>query len=136
MLLNYVSALHLAGEQFMQNPGPTSGMSEQYSRGPPGPMGNMQLGHRQQYGPYGPGYDRRYELLPELLHDTFAMCSRSLALIPTICNINFLILIVNRDIPTIVIIFREEKRELMWPVPPQQERRNYFSEKKKKKNSS
>ncbi|XP_034157369.2 AT-rich interactive domain-containing protein 1A [Pangasianodon hypophthalmus] len=51
-----------AGEQFM-NPGqgPSSGMSEQYNRGPPGPIGNMQLGHRQQYGPYGPGYDRRQE---------------------------------------------------------------------------
>ncbi len=44
-----------AGEQFMQ-PGPNSGMGEQYNRGPPGPMGNMQMGQRQQY-PYG--YDRR-----------------------------------------------------------------------------
>ncbi|XP_060760958.1 AT-rich interactive domain-containing protein 1A isoform X2 [Neoarius graeffei] len=50
------------GEQFM-NPGqgPSSGMSEQYNRGPPGPISNMQLGHRQQYGPFGPGYDRRQE---------------------------------------------------------------------------
>uniref|UniRef100_A0A8C2X654 AT-rich interaction domain 1A n=1 Tax=Cyclopterus lumpus TaxID=8103 RepID=A0A8C2X654_CYCLU len=47
-----------AGEQFMQ-PGPNSGMAEQYNRGPPGPMGsNMQMGQRQQY-PYG--YDRRPE---------------------------------------------------------------------------
>lgn len=38
-------------------PGPNSGMGEQYNRGPPGPMGNMQMGQRQQY-PYG--YDRRY----------------------------------------------------------------------------
>ncbi|GLD70995.1 AT-rich interactive domain-containing protein 1A-like protein [Lates japonicus] len=46
-----------AGEQFMP-PGPNSGMGEQYNRGPPGPMGNMQMGQRQQY-PYG--YDRRQE---------------------------------------------------------------------------
>ncbi|XP_029298531.1 AT-rich interactive domain-containing protein 1A isoform X2 [Cottoperca gobio] len=46
-----------AGEQFMQ-PGPNSGMGEQYNRGPPGPMGNMQMGQRPQY-PYG--YDRRPE---------------------------------------------------------------------------
>uniref|UniRef100_A0A7N8WQU0 AT rich interactive domain 1Ab (SWI-like) n=1 Tax=Mastacembelus armatus TaxID=205130 RepID=A0A7N8WQU0_9TELE len=44
-------------EQFMP-PGPNSGMGEQYNRGPPGPMGNMQMGQRQQY-PYG--YDRRQE---------------------------------------------------------------------------
>lgn len=64
MLLDFASALHLAGEQFM-NPGqgPSSGMSEQYNRGPPGPIGNVQLGHRQQYGPYGAGYERRYETL-------------------------------------------------------------------------
>ncbi|KAK2887288.1 hypothetical protein Q8A67_015516 [Cirrhinus molitorella] len=50
-----------AGEQFMSpGQGPNSGMSEQYNRGPPGPMGNMQMGQRQQY-PYGPGYDRRPE---------------------------------------------------------------------------
>ncbi|KAF7686229.1 AT-rich interactive domain-containing protein 1A [Silurus meridionalis] len=51
-----------AGEQFM-NPGQghSSGLNEQYNRGPPGHIGNMQLGHRQQYGPYGPGYDRRQE---------------------------------------------------------------------------
>uniref|UniRef100_A0A3B4YBD3 AT-rich interaction domain 1A n=1 Tax=Seriola lalandi dorsalis TaxID=1841481 RepID=A0A3B4YBD3_SERLL len=42
-------------KQFMP-PGPNSGMGEQYNRGPPGPMGNMQLGQRQQY-PYG--YDRQ-----------------------------------------------------------------------------
>ncbi|XP_061616536.1 AT-rich interactive domain-containing protein 1A isoform X4 [Phyllopteryx taeniolatus] len=46
-----------AGEQFMP-PGPNSGMGEQYNRGPPGPMGNLPLGQRQQY-PYG--YDRRQE---------------------------------------------------------------------------
>uniref|UniRef100_A0A7N6B3T9 ARID domain-containing protein n=1 Tax=Anabas testudineus TaxID=64144 RepID=A0A7N6B3T9_ANATE len=46
-----------AGEQFMP-PGPNSGMGEQYNRGPPGPMGNMQMGQRQQY-PYG--FDRRQE---------------------------------------------------------------------------
>lgn len=46
-----------AGEQFMP-PGPNSAMGEQYNRGPPGPMGNMPMGQRQQY-PYG--YDRRQE---------------------------------------------------------------------------
>ncbi|XP_061597203.1 LOW QUALITY PROTEIN: AT-rich interactive domain-containing protein 1A [Cololabis saira] len=46
-----------AGEQFMTS-GPNSGMGEQYNRGPPGPMGNMPMGQRQQY-PYG--YDRRAE---------------------------------------------------------------------------
>ncbi|XP_017293478.1 AT-rich interactive domain-containing protein 1A isoform X2 [Kryptolebias marmoratus] len=46
-----------AGEQFM-SPGPNSGMGEQYNRGPPGPMGNMPMGQRQQY-PYG--YERRQE---------------------------------------------------------------------------
>ncbi|KAM7383820.1 hypothetical protein PAMA_011267 [Pampus argenteus] len=46
-----------AGEQFMP-PGPNSGIGEQYNRGPPGPMANMQMGQRQQY-PYG--YDRRQE---------------------------------------------------------------------------
>ncbi|KAI4873030.1 hypothetical protein NFI96_028193 [Prochilodus magdalenae] len=50
-----------AGEQFMTpGQGPNSGMGEQYNRGPPGPMGNMQMGQRQQY-PYGPGFDRRQE---------------------------------------------------------------------------
>ncbi|XP_067217946.1 AT-rich interactive domain-containing protein 1A isoform X2 [Chanodichthys erythropterus] len=50
-----------AGEQFMSpSQGPNSGMSEQYNRGAPGPMGNMPMGQRQQY-PYGPGYDRRPE---------------------------------------------------------------------------
>ncbi|XP_028820122.1 AT-rich interactive domain-containing protein 1A isoform X2 [Denticeps clupeoides] len=50
-----------AGEQFM-SPGqaPNSGMAEQYNRAPPGPMGNMPMGQRQQY-PYGPGYERRPE---------------------------------------------------------------------------
>ncbi|XP_015238245.1 PREDICTED: AT-rich interactive domain-containing protein 1A-like isoform X2 [Cyprinodon variegatus] len=46
-----------AGEQFMP-PNPNSGMGEQYNRGPPGPMGAMPMGQRQQY-PYG--YDRRQE---------------------------------------------------------------------------
>uniref|UniRef100_A0A8C6PA10 AT-rich interaction domain 1A n=1 Tax=Nothobranchius furzeri TaxID=105023 RepID=A0A8C6PA10_NOTFU len=46
-----------AGEQFMP-PGPNSGMGEQYNRGPPGPMGNIPMGQRQQY-PYG--FDRRQE---------------------------------------------------------------------------
>ncbi|KAM9737644.1 AT-rich interactive domain-containing protein 1A isoform 2-T2 [Menidia menidia] len=46
-----------AGEQFMP-PGPNSGLGEQYNRGPPGPIGNMPMGQRQQY-PYG--YDRRQE---------------------------------------------------------------------------
>ncbi|XP_041867946.1 AT-rich interactive domain-containing protein 1A isoform X2 [Melanotaenia boesemani] len=46
-----------AGEQFMP-PGPNSAIGEQYNRGPPGPMGNMPMGQRQQY-PYG--YDRRQE---------------------------------------------------------------------------
>ncbi|XP_051519086.1 AT-rich interactive domain-containing protein 1A-like isoform X1 [Myxocyprinus asiaticus] len=48
-----------AGEQFMSpGQGPNSGVGEQYNRGPPGPISNMQMGQRQQY-PYGPGYDRR-----------------------------------------------------------------------------
>uniref|UniRef100_A0A8C2GRQ6 AT rich interactive domain 1Ab (SWI-like) n=1 Tax=Cyprinus carpio TaxID=7962 RepID=A0A8C2GRQ6_CYPCA len=48
-----------AGEQFMSpGQGPNSGIAEQYNRGPPGPMGNMPMGQRQQY-PYGPGYERR-----------------------------------------------------------------------------
>ncbi|XP_038158606.1 AT-rich interactive domain-containing protein 1A isoform X1 [Cyprinodon tularosa] len=46
-----------AGEQFMP-PNPNSSMGEQYNRGPPGPMGAMPMGQRQQY-PYG--YDRRQE---------------------------------------------------------------------------
>ncbi|RXM99815.1 AT-rich interactive domain-containing protein 1A, partial [Acipenser ruthenus] len=49
------------GEQFMSpGQGPNSGMTEQYNRPPPGSMGNMAMGQRQQY-PYGPGYDRRQE---------------------------------------------------------------------------
>ncbi|MEQ2218261.1 hypothetical protein XENOCAPTIV_000625 [Xenoophorus captivus] len=43
--------------QFMP-PNPNSGMGEQYNRGPPGPMGNMPMGQRQQY-PYG--YERRHD---------------------------------------------------------------------------
>lgn len=82
MSLHYSSALCLAGEQLMNaGQGPSSGMSEQYNRGPPGPIGNMQLGHRQQYGPFGPGYERRYKLLAELRKDTFAVCSLHLTLI-------------------------------------------------------
>uniref|UniRef100_A0A3Q3IY69 ARID domain-containing protein n=1 Tax=Monopterus albus TaxID=43700 RepID=A0A3Q3IY69_MONAL len=43
------------GEQFLPaSQGPSSGM------GPPGAMGTMPMGPRQQY-PYGPGYDRRSE---------------------------------------------------------------------------
>uniref|UniRef100_A0A3B3QA81 AT-rich interaction domain 1A n=1 Tax=Paramormyrops kingsleyae TaxID=1676925 RepID=A0A3B3QA81_9TELE len=55
-------AMRKVGEQFMPpGQGPTGGMGEQYSRGPPpGSMGNMPMGQRQQY-PYGPGYDRRQE---------------------------------------------------------------------------
>ncbi|XP_057211198.1 AT-rich interactive domain-containing protein 1A isoform X1 [Triplophysa rosa] len=53
------SGMRKASEQFMTpGQGPNSGMGEQYNRGPPGPMGNMQMGQRQQY-PYGPGYERR-----------------------------------------------------------------------------
>lgn len=55
LTLNHFLKKLEAGEQFMQ-PGPNSGMGEQYNRGPPGPMGNIQMGQRQQY-PYG--YDRR-----------------------------------------------------------------------------
>ncbi|MGH0177126.1 UNVERIFIED_CONTAM: hypothetical protein FKN15_074323 [Acipenser sinensis] len=51
----------VCGEQFMSpGQGPNSGMTEQYNRPPPGSMGNMAMGQRQQY-PYGPGYDRRQE---------------------------------------------------------------------------
>ncbi|KAG7501142.1 AT-rich interactive domain-containing protein 1A-like [Solea senegalensis] len=46
-----------AGEPFMSQ-GPNSGTGELYSRGPPGLLGNMQMGQRQQY-PYG--YDRGQE---------------------------------------------------------------------------
>ncbi|XP_077446744.1 AT-rich interactive domain-containing protein 1A isoform X2 [Stigmatopora argus] len=46
-----------AGEQFM-SPSPNSAMAEQYNRGPPGPMGPLPMGQRQQY-PYG--YDRRQD---------------------------------------------------------------------------
>lgn len=64
------------GEQFLPaNPGPNSGVGDQqqqqppqqqqqqqppFNRGPPGAMGTMPMGPRQQY-PYGPGYDRRSE---------------------------------------------------------------------------
>ncbi|XP_034031049.1 AT-rich interactive domain-containing protein 1A isoform X2 [Thalassophryne amazonica] len=66
------------GEQYLPaNQGPNSGVGEQqqqqqppqqqpqqqqppFSRGPPGAMGTMPMGPRQQY-PYGPGYDRRSE---------------------------------------------------------------------------
>ncbi|KAK1156877.1 AT-rich interactive domain-containing protein 1A-like [Acipenser oxyrinchus oxyrinchus] len=54
-------AMRKGGEQFMSpGQGPNSGMAEQYNRPPPGSMGNMAMGQRQQY-PYGPGYDRRQE---------------------------------------------------------------------------
>ena len=70
------------GEQFLPaNQGPNSGVGDQqqqqppqpqpqqqqqqqpqqqppFNRGPPGAMGPMPMGPRQQY-PYGPGYDRR-----------------------------------------------------------------------------
>uniref|UniRef100_A0A665UX77 ARID domain-containing protein n=1 Tax=Echeneis naucrates TaxID=173247 RepID=A0A665UX77_ECHNA len=47
------------GEQFLPaNQGPNSGPP--FNRGPPGAMGTMPMGPRQQY-PYGPGYDRRSE---------------------------------------------------------------------------
>nr|XP_057940346.1 AT-rich interactive domain-containing protein 1A isoform X3 [Doryrhamphus excisus] len=61
------------GEQFLPaNQGPNSGVGDQqqqppqqqqqppFNRGPPGAMGTMPMGPRQQY-PYGPGYDRRSE---------------------------------------------------------------------------
>ncbi|XP_054637245.1 AT-rich interactive domain-containing protein 1A isoform X3 [Dunckerocampus dactyliophorus] len=60
------------GEQFLPaNHGPNSGVGDQqqppqqqqqppFNRGPPGAMGTMPMGPRQQY-PYGPGYDRRSE---------------------------------------------------------------------------
>ncbi|MBN3273317.1 ARI1A protein, partial [Polyodon spathula] len=54
-------AMRKGGEQFMSpGQGPNSGMTEQYNRPPPGSIGNMAMGQRQQY-PYGPGYDRRQE---------------------------------------------------------------------------
>uniref|UniRef100_A0A4W4EYJ3 ARID domain-containing protein n=1 Tax=Electrophorus electricus TaxID=8005 RepID=A0A4W4EYJ3_ELEEL len=56
------SGMRKAPEQFMTpGQGPNSGIGEQYNRGPPGPMANMQMGQRQQYPGYGPGYDRRQE---------------------------------------------------------------------------
>ncbi|KAM9724437.1 AT-rich interactive domain-containing protein 1A isoform 2-T2 [Menidia menidia] len=59
------------GEQFLPaNQGPNSVVGDQqqqqppqqppFNRGPPGAMGTMPMGPRQQY-PYGPGYDRRSE---------------------------------------------------------------------------
>ncbi|KAJ8340808.1 hypothetical protein SKAU_G00330990 [Synaphobranchus kaupii] len=55
------TAMRKVGEQFIPAAqGPNSTMGEQYSRGPPGTMGNMSIGQRQQY-PYGPGYERRPE---------------------------------------------------------------------------
>ncbi|XP_060906887.1 AT-rich interactive domain-containing protein 1A isoform X1 [Labrus mixtus] len=63
------------GEQFLPtNQGPNSVVGDQqpqqqlpqqqqqppFNRGPPGAMGTMPIGPRQQY-PYGPGYDRRSE---------------------------------------------------------------------------
>ncbi|XP_039868641.1 AT-rich interactive domain-containing protein 1A isoform X2 [Simochromis diagramma] len=78
------SNMRKVGEQFLPaNQGPNSGMGDQsqqppqqqqpppqqpqqqqqqppFNRGPPGAMGTMPMGPRQQY-PYGPGYDRRSE---------------------------------------------------------------------------
>ncbi|XP_051922691.1 AT-rich interactive domain-containing protein 1A isoform X2 [Hippocampus zosterae] len=68
------SNMRKVGEQFLPaNQGPNSGVGDQqqqppqqqqqqppFNRGPPGAMGTMPLGPRQQY-PYGPGYDRRTE---------------------------------------------------------------------------
>ncbi|KAM8870006.1 AT-rich interactive domain-containing protein 1A isoform 4-T4 [Spinachia spinachia] len=60
------------GEHFLPaNQGPNSGVADQppqqqsqqqpsFNRGPPGAMGTMSMGPRQQF-PYGPGYDRRPE---------------------------------------------------------------------------
>uniref|UniRef100_A0A673FUU4 AT-rich interactive domain-containing protein 1A-like n=1 Tax=Sinocyclocheilus rhinocerous TaxID=307959 RepID=A0A673FUU4_9TELE len=58
---DHFSGMRKAGEQFMPGgQGPNSSLGDQYNRGPPGPMGNIPMGQRQQY-PYGPGYDRRPE---------------------------------------------------------------------------
>ncbi|XP_077382138.1 AT-rich interactive domain-containing protein 1A isoform X3 [Festucalex cinctus] len=72
------SNMRKVGEQFLPaNQGPNSGVGDQqqtppqqqqqqqpqqppFNRGPPGAMGTMPMGPRQQY-PYGPGYDRRSE---------------------------------------------------------------------------
>ncbi|XP_061633873.1 AT-rich interactive domain-containing protein 1A isoform X5 [Phyllopteryx taeniolatus] len=68
------SNMRKVGEQFLPgNQGPNSGVGDQqqqppqqqqqqppFNRGPPGAMGTVPLGPRQQY-PYGPGYDRRSE---------------------------------------------------------------------------
>lgn len=74
------------GEQFLPaNQGSNSGVGDQqqqqpsqqqqqqqppqppFNRGPPGAMGTMPMGPRQQY-PYGPGYDRRYDPLKGSWH--------------------------------------------------------------------
>ncbi|XP_061772090.1 AT-rich interactive domain-containing protein 1A isoform X1 [Nerophis ophidion] len=67
------SNMRKVGEQFLPaNQGGNSAMGDQqqqplqqqqqppFNRGPPGAMGTMPMGPRQQY-PYGPGYDRRSE---------------------------------------------------------------------------
>ncbi|XP_011483260.1 AT-rich interactive domain-containing protein 1A isoform X1 [Oryzias latipes] len=65
------SNMRKVGEQFLPaNQGPNSVVGDQhqqppqqqppFNRGPPGNMGSMPMGSRQQY-PYGPGYDRRSE---------------------------------------------------------------------------
>lgn len=79
MLILFLFLLRLSsvGEQFLPaNQGPNSVVGDQhqqppqqqppFNRGPPGNMGSMPMGPRQQY-PYGPGYDRRWELFPLLL---------------------------------------------------------------------
>ncbi|KAG7270910.1 hypothetical protein CRUP_000269 [Coryphaenoides rupestris] len=51
------------GDQPPPQPPPQQQQQQQqppFNRGPPGAMGNMAMGPRQQY-PYGPGYDRRPE---------------------------------------------------------------------------
>lgn len=73
VLMNWNSQfIFPVGEQFLPaNQGPNSGLGDHqqqqqqqqqqqppFNRGPPGAMGTMPLGPRQQY-PYGPGYDRR-----------------------------------------------------------------------------
>lgn len=71
------------GEQFLPaNQGSNSGVGDQqqqqpsqqqqppqppFNRGPPGAMGTMPMGPRQQY-PYGPGYDRRYDSMKGSWH--------------------------------------------------------------------
>uniref|UniRef100_A0A8C4ZUT8 AT-rich interaction domain 1A n=1 Tax=Gadus morhua TaxID=8049 RepID=A0A8C4ZUT8_GADMO len=54
-------AMRKGTEQFLPaSQPPSGGQQPPFNRGPPGAMGNMPMGPRQQY-PYGPGYDRRPE---------------------------------------------------------------------------